>query len=108
VTDGKLSHHHLALREAAALPAQAGRRPQTLNHIAITYPSEETWRRQISFLAASGIALHGRVDRGAASSVNLFDPDGNEIELVCERPREEWENDIDDALNTHVERPIEA
>jgi catechol 2,3-dioxygenase len=106
-TDGKLSHHHLALMEAEALPPGAGRRPQTLNHIAITYPSPAAWRRQIGFLLASGVALHGRVDRGAASSVNLFDPDGNEIELVCERPREEWEHDIDAALNTRVERRID-
>lgn len=79
---------------------------QALNHVAITYPSHAAWRRQIAFLMARGVALHRRVDRGVTHSIHLNDPDGNEIELVHELPREAWENDIEAALNRAVERSI--
>jgi len=46
------------------------------------------------------------VDRGVTHSIHLSDPNGNEIELVHELPRELWEGDIDAALNRAVERPI--
>jgi len=46
------------------------------------------------------------VERGATNSIHLEDPDGNEIELVFELPRERWENDIQAALNLAVERPV--
>jgi catechol 2,3-dioxygenase len=102
--DGKLRHHDIALVEQAALPAD--RAAQGLNHVAIAYPTEDAWQKQISFLAARGVALRGRVDRGVTHSIHVSDPDGNEIELVYELPRALWEGDIDAALNRAVERPI--
>ncbi|MFZ0021454.1 MAG: hypothetical protein WAL10_29430, partial [Acetobacteraceae bacterium] len=63
--------------------------------------TQEAWHKQIAFLTA-----HGRVDRGVTHSIHLSDPNGNEIELVHELPRELWEGDIDAALNRAVERPI--
>lgn len=101
--DGKLRHHDVALVER---PGLGGHGPQALNHVAIAYPSHAAWRRQIAFLMARGVALHRRVDRGVTRSIHLNDPDGNEIELVHELPRAEWENDIDAALNRSVERAI--
>ena len=50
--------------------------------------------------------LYGRIDRGVTQSIHLADPDGNEIELVYELPRELWEGDINAALNKAVERQI--
>jgi catechol 2,3-dioxygenase len=76
--------------------------------VAITYPTHEAWERQIAFLTGNGIALHRRVDRGVTHSIHVNDPDGNEIELVHELPREMWEGDIDAALNRAVERPIDG
>jgi catechol 2,3-dioxygenase len=101
--DGKLRHHDIALVERTGAPGDG---PQALNHVAIAYPSHAAWRRQIAFLTARGVALHRRVDRGVTHSIHLNDPDGNEIELVHELPREEWENDIEAALNRAVERSI--
>jgi catechol 2,3-dioxygenase len=104
--DGKLRHHDIALVEQTALGAKLAARPQRLNHVAIEYPTAEAWQRQIDFLVSRGVALHGRVDRGVTQSIHLRDPDGNEIELVHELPRELWERDIDAALNRAVERPV--
>jgi len=92
--------------ERPALPTDQAERPQALNHVAVAYPNREAWLAQIAFLAARGVALHRQVDRGATCSIHLTDPDGNEIELVYEKPRALWEGDIQAALNTAVEQPI--
>lgn len=106
--DGKLRHHDIALVEHPVLPAERPAHPQALNHVAIAYPNREAWQQQIHFLMDRGVKLHGRIDRGVTLSIHLNDPDGNEIELVHELPREQWEGDIDAALNRAVARPIGA
>ncbi|HSZ87897.1 MAG TPA: VOC family protein [Acetobacteraceae bacterium] len=103
--DGKLHHHDIALVEQM-LPGDLAKRPQALNHVAIEYATQEAWHKQIAFLTAHGVTVYGRVDRGVTHSIHLSDPNGNEIELVHELPRELWEGDIDAALNRAVERPI--
>jgi catechol 2,3-dioxygenase len=106
--DGKLRLHDIALVEQTSLSADHAEHPQRLNHVAIGYPTQDAWQKQIDFLLERGVALHGRVDRGVTSSIHLTDPDGNEIELVHELPRALWEGDIDAALNRAMERPIGA
>jgi len=101
--DGRLRHHDIALLERAGLPTDG---PHALNHVAIAYPTLDAWERQIAFLTERGIALHRRVHRGVTYSIHLNDPDGNEIELVYELPREAWAGDIEAALNRAVERPV--
>ncbi len=103
---GQLNHHDLALVEpiSPAEPAPAG--AQSLNHVAIEYPSREAWEQQIAWLQAHGIDVHRRVERGATHGVELFDPNGIQVELVHVLPRTLWEGDIDGALNQAVERPI--
>jgi catechol 2,3-dioxygenase len=103
--DGKLRHHDIALMERAKLDGDGAR---TLNHVAIAYPTFDAFQQQIAFLMARGVALHRRIDRGVTQSIHLKDPDGNEIELVHELPREAWEDDIQAALDHAVEQPIGA
>ena len=104
--DGKLTHHDIAFIEVPELAQQSDGQHPVFNHVAITYADRESWEAQIAFLAARGVKLHRRVDRGATNSIHLEDPDGNEIELVFELPRERWEHDIQAALNHAVARPI--
>jgi len=104
--EGKLSHHDIALLERTALPAGLADTPQALNHVAVAYPNRAAWLAQIEFLSRRGVALQRRIDRGATCSIHLNDPDGNEIELVYEKPRALWEGDIQAALNKAVEQPI--
>ena len=103
--DGKLRHHDIALLERENLARDGAR---TLNHVAIAYPTFEAFQQQIAFLLARGVALHRRIDRGVTHSIHRKDPDGNEIELVHELPREAWEGDIQAALDRAVELPIGA
>jgi catechol 2,3-dioxygenase len=104
--DGKPHHHDLALVEAAAPPSDPALHPRALNHVAVEYPTQAAWRKQIAFLTARGVKLHRHVERGVTHSIHLTDPDGHEIEPVHELPRQLWEHDIDAALNQAVERPI--
>jgi catechol 2,3-dioxygenase len=104
--DGKLRHHDIALVEHPGLPPERPLHPQAVNHVAIAYPTRDAWQKQIDFLIGRSVKLYGRVDRGVTHSIHLTDPDGNEIELVHELPREQWEGDIEAALNHAVERPI--
>jgi catechol-2,3-dioxygenase len=57
-------------------------------------------RRRSPSCARAAFALHDPVERVATHSIHLRDPDGNLVELVFELPREQWEGDIDAALNT--------
>ena len=103
---GKLRHHDVALLEQPSLPSELPRHLQVLNHVAVTYATREAWQRQIRFLISKGMTPDRQLERGAIYSAHLHDPDGNEIELVCEWQREIWENDTDAAINHAVALPV--
>ena len=42
-------------------------------------------------------------DHGVSRSLYTADPDGNEIELYCDAPREEWEGRVDSVMTV---RPL--
>jgi catechol 2,3-dioxygenase len=44
--------------------------------------------------------LRGASDHGVSKSVYTVDPDGNEIELFCDAPREEWEGRVSEMVTT--------
>lgn len=100
--DGKLHHHDIALYQESGLEPADAARPQALDHVAIEYPSEASWRARIRFLTERGVALHRVIERGATHSIHLTDPNGIAVELLFELPREQWEHDIDGALNRSV------
>jgi catechol 2,3-dioxygenase len=104
ISEGRLRHHDVGLIEVSSLPGDQDR--QVLNHVAITYSSRESWKRQIEFLINRGVAPFRQIVRGATHSAHLHDWDGNEIELVYEHPRSEWEHDINAALNHAVVEPV--
>ncbi len=106
VQDGQLRHHDIGLLERPSQPADLSAHPQRLNHLAITYPTREAWLRQIQFLVDQGLAPFRQVERGATFSAHLYDPDGHEVELVYERPRSDWETDIQGAINRATDQPV--
>jgi catechol 2,3-dioxygenase len=53
-------------------------------------------------LAERGL-LKGTADHGVTRSLYTADPDGNEIELYCDTPREEWEGRVAEAMTV---RPL--
>lgn len=113
---GEVNHHDLALAEVPdAEAAGAGPGPWSLsprriglNHVAITYPDRESWRRQVAFLQSKGVPFHLRINHGMTHSVYISDPDGHGIEVLYELPAEVWKDDIDAAQNFSERLPTEG
>jgi catechol 2,3-dioxygenase len=107
VSDNEHSHHDVALVERAGLnepPSQWSMFDGNLavNHIAITYPDRDSWRRQVSWLQENGVKVNLRVDHGMTHSIYINDPNGYGVEVLYDLPREVWGHDIDGALNHAV------
>jgi catechol 2,3-dioxygenase len=84
-------HHHLGLNVWAgegAPPPPPGR--TGLYHFAILYPTRRELARAFRRLIDHEVAIEGASDHGVSEAIYLRDPDGNGIELYCDRPREEW------------------
>jgi catechol 2,3-dioxygenase len=84
-------HHHIGLntwvsRNAdPAPPHSAG-----LFHLAILYPERRALALALKWLLESTYPLDGASDHGVSEALYLKDPDGNGVELYCDRPRGEW------------------
>lgn len=76
-----------------------------VNHVAVTYPDQESWKKQVEFLRDQGVKMNLRVDHGMTHSVYINDPNGYGVEVLYELPEEIWRHDIDGALNYAVVLP---
>jgi catechol 2,3-dioxygenase len=84
-------HHHIALNTWESLDGEPPPPGATgLYHHAIVYPNRVTLADALRRLIAAGISLEGAADHGVSQSLYLRDPDGNGVELYCDRPREAW------------------
>jgi catechol-2,3-dioxygenase len=96
------NHHDLALLRVgdsapSPLPSAVG-----LYHVAIQLPDWDAVKRAHAILSERGL-LRGTQDHGVTKSLYTSDPDGNEIELYCDAPREEWEGRVDEVMTV---RPL--
>lgn len=92
-------HHHLGLNtweSAGAGPAP--RRAPGLYHFAINVPDRRALGIALQRLIDSGVRLQGAADHGVSEALYLADPDGNGIELTCDRPREQWRYAADGSI----------
>jgi len=84
-------HHHIALNtwESLGGPPPA---PGTtgLYHTAILYPTRAALATALRRVLAAEIPLQGAADHGVSQSLYLSDPDGNGVELYCDKPKEQW------------------
>jgi len=111
--DGLSHHHDVALVENKDLPEPPAKfrmfgNSSGLNHVAITLPSREAWLSQLAFLQSKGVKFGRRVDHGVTHSLYISDPNGHGLELLYDLPRENWEGDIDAALNWIRSLPTEG
>ena len=91
------SHHDLALLRVgdsapSPVPTAVG-----LYHVAVQLADWDAVKRAHGILAERGL-LKGSADHGVTRSLYTADPDGNEIELYCDTPRELWEGRVDDVM----------
>lgn len=98
-------HHHIGLNTWLS---RGGGPPEPrttgLFHVAIRYPSRRALAVALRRVLDHGIALEGTADHGASEAVYLRDPDGNGVELCCDRPRDEWPRDEDGSLRLYTAR----
>ena len=93
-------HHHIGLntwqsrRGVAPAPGTTG-----LYHFAIRYPDRAALGDALRRLQQAQVALDGSSDHGVSEALYLRDPDGNGIELYCDRPREQWPRASDGTLD---------
>ena len=77
------------LREAPAAPV---RPPGTsgLFHLAVLEPDRQALAATLSRLLESRVPLGGASDHIVSEALYLDDPEGNGIEIYCDRPASEW------------------
>jgi catechol 2,3-dioxygenase len=84
-------HHHIGLNtweSAGGSPPPHG--TTGLYHFAIRYPDRQSLANALRRLVDARVPLEGAADHGVSEAIYLRDPDGNGIELYCDRPRAEW------------------
>jgi len=84
-------HHHIGLNTWAGndiTPPPPGH--SGLYHFAILLPSREELARAFKVLWENKYPIEGASDHGVSESIYLKDPDGNGVELYCDRPKDEW------------------
>lgn len=89
-------HHHIGLNTWAGpdvTPPPTGH--SGLYHFAILYPNRHELAKAFKMLWERKYPLEGASDHGVSESIYIKDPDGNGIELYCDRPNEEWPRDDD-------------
>lgn len=96
------NHHDLALLRVGdsaptPVPTAVG-----LYHVAVQLADWTAVKKAHAILSERGL-LKGTADHGVTRSLYTADPDGNEIELYCDAPREEWEGRVADAMTV---RPL--
>jgi catechol 2,3-dioxygenase len=92
-------HHHLGLN---TWHSAGGPRPAPdatgLYHTAFLYPDRAALARAVRRVIAAGVGLDGAADHGVSEAVYFSDPDGNGIELYCDRAPEDWPRDAQGTL----------
>ena len=82
-------HHHIGLNtweSRGSSPPPPG--STGLYHFAIRYPSRAALAEAFQRLRKAKIFLEGAADHGVSEALYLRDPDGNDMELYWDRPRE--------------------
>ena len=96
-------HHHIGLNTWDSLNGTPPPQGHTgLYHTAFLYPSRESLAVALLRIQNAGIPFDGASDHGVSEAVYLRDPDGNGVELYCDRPKDEWPRDAKGnlAMNT--------
>lgn len=93
-------HHHIGLntwhsKDAPPSPLRAA----GLYHLAILYPTRKDLAIALKRLMDANYPLSGASDHGVSEAIYLNDPDGNGVELYCDRPKDQWTFDAKGNLN---------
>ena len=87
-------HHHLGFntwKSAGGPPMPDG--VAGLHHVAIAYPTRAALADTVRRLRDAGVPIRQASDHGTHLAVYTSDPDGNGLEFMWDRPRDEWPRD---------------
>lgn len=87
-------HHHLGFntwKSKDGAPQPDGF--TGLHHVAIAYPTRRGLADAYRRLKAVGWPIRQHTDHGTHEAIYLIDPDGNTLELMWDRPPEQWPRD---------------
>ena len=100
-------HHHLALN---TWQSAGGSKPASgttgLYYFGIRYPTRTALADAVERMVEYGAIPTSASDHGVSVSAYFDDPDGNGIELYCDRPRELWPQTADGRLAL-IDMPLE-
>jgi len=96
-------HHHLGFNTWKS----KGGGPQPdgvagLHHVAIRYPTRAGLADAYRRVKDAGIPVRQAADHGTHEAIYLSDPDGNDVELMWDRPAEQWPRDEHGRLATEL------
>jgi catechol 2,3-dioxygenase len=96
-------HHHIGLNTwfSNGLPPSP-QKSVGLFHIAILYPTRRDLAAILLRLQQADYPLTGASDHGVSESLYLNDPDGNGIELYCDRPHDQWPRKDEGTLDIYT------
>ena len=84
-------HHHIGLNTWYSKNAPAASiNAVGLFHTAILYPTRNDLAVIYDRLRSAYYPITGASDHGVSESLYLDDPDGNGVELYCDRPKAQW------------------
>ena len=98
-------HHHIGLNtweSRNGTPPPAG--TTGLYHVAIRYPDRAALGDALRRLADARVPLDGAADHGVSEALYLRDPDGNGLELYCDRPKDLWQRGADGSIEMTTDR----
>ena len=96
-------HHHIGLNtwySKGASPAPEN--SVGLFHTAILFPTRKDLAVIFDRLRKANYPLTGASDHGVSEALYLDDPDGNGVELYCDRPKEQWKYHEDGSLEMYT------
>lgn len=98
-------HHHIGLNtwNSKGMPP-AKTEGVGLFHVAIVYPTRKDLAFIFKRLSDNEYPITGAADHGVSESLYLNDPDGNGIELYCDRPTDEWKYEPDGTISMYTAR----
>jgi catechol 2,3-dioxygenase len=77
--------------------------------VAIVYPTRRDLADALQRLYRAGIKIEGVADHGVSEAIYLKDPDGNGVELYCDKPQAAWPRSSDGSLQMYTQSlPLES
>jgi catechol 2,3-dioxygenase len=96
-------HHHVALNRWDATATAPPPHSSGLHHFALRLPDTTALAEVVARLLRGGEELLGATDHGVNLAVYLRDPDGNGVELMVDRPSDEWPRARDGSIAMRVD-----